>query len=202
MSEPAVITTEAAVEEPRDLARPSIGRVGMICLILTESAFFAIFVGAYIYYLGKNLTGPYPDDVLDVPIIATICLLSSSITIVFAVRALRIGEVRRFAIWWLVTLALGIEFLTATGFEWHHLIYVDGLTIHTNLFGTTYYSLVGLHALHVTVGLIAMLVVMILTWAGYVDSSQAERTEVLSWYWHFVDGVWVIVFLTVYVVGR
>ena len=173
-----------------------------MCLILTESSFFAIFVGAYIYYIGKSLTGPYPDDVLRIPVIATICLLSSSLTIIFASRALRAGGVRLFALWWLATLALGLEFLIATGFEWHHLIYDEGLTIHTNLFGTTYYSLVGLHALHVTVGLIAIALVMILTVTGCVDRRHAERIEILSWYWHFVDAVWVIVFLTVYVVGR
>ena len=72
----------------------------------------------------------------------------------------------------------------------------------TNLFGTTYYSLVGLHALHVTVGLIMILIVMLLNLRGHMSKRHAERTELLSWYWHFVDAVWVVVFLTVYVIGR
>jgi cytochrome c oxidase subunit 3/cytochrome o ubiquinol oxidase subunit 3 len=203
MSEPALMTMKAAAPaQPSAWTLSSRGKVGIVCVILTESSFFAIFVGAYLFYLGKSLAGPYPDDVLRVPVVATICLLSSSLTIVLAVRALRANAVGLFGLWWLVTLALGAEFLTATGFEWRHLIYDEGLTIHTNLFGTTYYSLVGLHALHVTVGLLAMLVVMILTIGGHVDRRHAERAEVLSWYWHFVDAVWVIVFLTVYVVGR
>src|SRR6266436_2221632 len=180
---------------------PRRGRVGILALILTESAFFSIFVVAYVFYLGKSLTGPYPKDVLSAPILNTICLLSSSITIVLAVRALRAGSIRTFAIWWLVTFALGLEFMIGTALEWHRLIYHDGLTIRTNLFGTTYYSLVGLHALHVTVGLLLILLVLILTMCGYMNNRYVERTDVLSWYWHFVDAVWVVVFLTVYVIG-
>jgi len=117
---------------------PARGRVGVLALILTETAFFSIFVAAYIYYIGKSLTPPYPRDVLSVPIVNTICLLSSSATIVFAVRALRVGNVRVFGIWWLITLLLGLEFLTGTALEWHRLIYREHFTISTNLFGTTY----------------------------------------------------------------
>lgn len=178
------------------------GRVGVLALILTESAFFSIFVVAYIFYIGRSLTGPFPRDVLTPPVVNTICLLSSSITIVFAVRALQAGSLRSFGIWWLATFALGLEFLIGTGREWHRLIYHDGLTISTNLFGTTYYSLVGLHALHVVIGLMLILLVLILTIFGFMNRRYAERTEVLSWYWHFVDAVWVVVFLTVYVIGR
>jgi cytochrome c oxidase subunit III len=178
------------------------GRVGILALILTESAFFSIFVVAYIFYIGRSLTGPFPRDVLTPPIVNTICLLSSSVTIVFAVRALQAGSIRSFNIWWLATFALGLEFLIGTGREWHRLIYHDGLTISTNLFGTTYYSLVGLHALHVVVGLMLILLVLILTIFGFMNRRYAERTEVLSWYWHFVDAVWVVVFMTVYVIGR
>ncbi|HLH75529.1 MAG TPA: cytochrome c oxidase subunit 3 [Candidatus Binataceae bacterium] len=182
--------------------RPARGRVGMLCLILTESAFFSIFVAAYVFYIGKSLTGPYPRDVLSPPIVNTICLLSSSLTIVLAMRNLRAGARDRFAMWWLITWLLGLEFLLGTAREWYELIYRDGLTIHTNLFGTTYYSLVGLHAFHVSVGLIGLAIVLLLTLRGSVERRHAERIEMLSWYWHFVDCVWVVVFLTVYVVGR
>jgi cytochrome c oxidase subunit 3 len=181
---------------------PRRGRVGVIALILTESVFFSIFVVAYIFYLGKSLTGPYPRDVLSPPILNTICLLSSSVTIVLAIRALRAGSIRTFALWWFITFALGAEFLTGTALEWHRLIYHEGLSIRTNLFGTTYYSLVGLHALHVTVGLLLILLVMTFTMLGYMNDRHIERVDVLSWYWHFVDAVWVVVFLTVYVIGR
>jgi cytochrome c oxidase subunit III len=180
---------------------PSRGRAGMIALIITDSAFFTIFVSAYVFYIGKSLTPPYPRDVLSYPVLNTICLLSSSLTIVVAARALHRGAIRRFAVWWFFTLALGVEFLIGTGREWHRLIYQAGLTLRTNLFGTTYYSLVGLHALHVIIGASAIALVMGLTWSGAVTQEHAERIEVFSWYWHFVDAVWIVVFVTVYVIS-
>jgi cytochrome c oxidase subunit 3/cytochrome o ubiquinol oxidase subunit 3 len=174
----------------------------MYCLIAAEAAIFTIFVVAYIFYIGKSLTGPQPQDVLHVPILFTICLLSSSLTIHFAVRLLRGGKMRSFALWWLLTIALGVVFLAGTAREWRHLIYDEGLTIQTNLFGTTYYSLVGLHAFHVTAGLLALATVSLFTLLGHVRQEHAERVEVLSMYWHFVDVVWVVVFIVVYIVGR
>jgi len=191
--------------EPPAIAQPwvlpSRGRAGMIALIITDSTFFTIFVAAYVFYIGKSLTPPYPRDVLSYPILNTVCLLSSSLTIVLAAGALRQGSTQRFGLCWFVTLALGVEFLIGTGREWHRLIYQVGLTLRTNLFGTTYYSLVGLHALHVTIGACAIALVMVLTWLGAVTKNHAERIEVLSWYWHFVDAVWVVVFVTVYVIS-
>ena len=177
-------------------------KMGVIGLILTESALFTIFVTAYLFYLGKSLTGPYPKDVLDLPILATICLLSSSITVVLAERAFRAGNTRGFQLWWLITILLAVEFLGSTAFEWYRLIFKHQLTISTNLFGTTFYSLVGLHASHVIVGLILLVLVFVLSLRGHVTRTHAEHVEMLSWYWHFVDGIWVIVFTVVYIIGR
>jgi cytochrome c oxidase subunit 3/cytochrome o ubiquinol oxidase subunit 3 len=174
----------------------------MYCLIAAESAIFTIFVVAYIFYIGKSVTGPQPQDVLRVPILFTICLLSSSLTIQLAVKSLKSGKVRPFALWWFLTIALGAVFLAGTAREWRHLIYDEGLTIQTNLFGTTYYSLVGLHAFHVTVGLLVLATVSLFALLGHVRQEHAERTEVLSMYWHFVDVVWVVVFTVVYIIGR
>jgi cytochrome c oxidase subunit 3 len=181
---------------------PARGPVAMYCLIAAESAIFSIFVVAYIFYIGKSLTGPQPRDVLHAPIFLTICLLSSSLTIHIAARLLRAGRVVAFACWWFLTFVLGAIFLAGTFREWRHLILDEGLTIQTNLFGTTYYSLVGLHAFHVTVGLLALATVSLFTLFGYLRQEHAERVEVLSMYWHFVDVVWVVVFTVVYMVGR
>ena len=181
---------------------PSKGQVGMYCLIAAELAIFTIFVVAYLFYIGKSLSGPQPRNVLSPPIFFTICLLSSSITIHFAVKFLQAGKTRSFALWWLLTIVLGALFLGGTAREWRHLIYDEGLTIQTNLFGTTYYSLVGLHAFHVTAGLLGLSSVAIFSAMGLVRQEHAERLEVLSLYWHFVDAVWVVVFTVVYIVGR
>ena len=192
--------TIPVAERPWNL--PSRGRVGMFCLIAGEAAIFTIFVVAYIFYIGKSLSGPMPREVLEIPILTTICLLSSSLSIHFAVRALQGGNLGSFKIFWFITLALGAIFLVGTGREWHRLIYEKGLTISTNLFGTTYYSLVGLHAFHVTAGLTGLGLVMLLSIAGKVHQRDAEHVDVFSLYWHFVDVVWVVVFTVVYLIGR
>ena len=181
---------------------PSRGRVGMFCLIVAEAAIFTIFVVAYIFYLGKSVMGPTPQQVLEVPIFNTVCLLSSSLTIHFAERALERGQMGLFKIFWFLTFVLGAIFLVGTGMEWHHLIYGSGLTISTNLFGTTYYSLVGLHAFHVIVGLLGLGLVMVLALAAKVTEVHAGRVGVFGLYWHFVDAVWVVVFTVVYIIGR
>jgi cytochrome c oxidase subunit III len=181
---------------------PSRRKVAVACLIVTESAMFTIFVVAYLFYLGKSLIGPYPNQVLETPIISTICLLGSSLTIALAERALRQGNRGIFHAWWMITILLAAVFLGATAFEWARLITVHHLTISTNLFGATFYSLVGLHASHVVVGLTLLGLVLILSLRGHVKKWHHEHVEMVSWYWHFVDAVWVVVFTVIFVIGR
>jgi cytochrome c oxidase subunit III len=197
----------ADVEPTRAVAAPAVwmlpdrGVVGMVSFIIAESAIFTIFVVAYLFYLGKSLTGPTPREVLELPIFSSICLLSSSVTIHLAGRRLERNESKNFLVLWLMTIALGAIFMYGTAQEWRRLIYEHGLTISTNLFGTTYYSLVGLHAFHVTLGLAMLTIVLILSVAGG-PRTQSMRINVLSLYWHFVDAVWIVVFTVVYVIGR
>ena len=200
MQTTSTIPISAQVEPPWIL--PHRGVVGMACLIIAESAIFIIFVVAYIYYIGRSLSGPMPAQVLELPILSTVCLLSSSITVHFAVSALRKADIRGCTVWLAGTVLLGAVFLMGTAREWYHLIHDVGLTIRTNLFGTTFYSLVGLHASHVVIGLIMLTTTLALLLSGRVSEKHAERVEVLSLYWHFVDAVWVVVFLVVYVLGR
>jgi cytochrome c oxidase subunit III len=181
---------------------PSRGTVAMVSLIIGEAAIFTIFVVAYLYYIGKSLTGPTPHQVLEVPWFNTICLLSSSFTIWRAEHAIASGAMARFTAWLTATIALGVIFLAGTAQEWHKLIYRDGLTIRTNLFGTTFYSLVGLHATHVVLGLIMLSLLLGFALAGKVNEQHAERVKVIGLYWHFVDAVWVVVFTVVYLLGR
>jgi cytochrome c oxidase subunit III len=189
-------------QAPATWRLPDRGKVAMAGLIIAESAIFTIFVVAYLFYVGKSLTGPTPREVLETPIFCTICLLSSSLTIHFAAKSLARDRVGAFLGLWVLTIVLGSTFMYGTGQEWHRLIYEHGLTISTNLFGTTYYSLVGLHAFHVTAGLVMLCLVAIFAVAGRVRVEQSRRVEVLSMYWHFVDAVWVVVFTVVYVLGR
>lgn len=189
-------------EAPTTWSLPYRGKVAMAGLIIAEAAIFTIFVVAYLFYVGKSLSGPTPREVLETPIFYTICLLSSSLTIHLATKSLARDRVGRFLGLWLLTITLGGLFLFGTAQEWHRLIYQHGLTISTNLFGTTYYSLVGLHGFHVTAGLVMLLVVATFALAGRVGIQESRRVEVLAMYWHFVDAVWVVVFTVVYVLGR
>ena len=188
--------------ESADWELPSRKKIGVISLIVTETALFTIFAVAYLFYIGKSLTGPYPAQVLEPPILATICLLASSATIMLAERAFRNEANGSFRLWWLITIALALSFLVSTAIEWRRLIYEHNLTIGTNLFGTSFYSLVGLHATHVVVGLTLLTLVFWLSLRGVVTRSYSEHIEMISWYWHFVDAVWVVVFTVVYIIGR
>jgi cytochrome c oxidase subunit III len=181
---------------------PHRGKVGMAALIVAESAIFTIFVVAYLFYVGRSSTGPTPKEVLETPVFYSICLLSSSITIHFAGRFLERGRRAAFLASWFFTILLGGLFLFGTAREWHRLICQHGLTISTNLFGTTYYSLVGLHATHLVAGLSMLAIVLVFGLLGRVDREQSARVDVISMYWHFVDAVWVVVFTVVYVIGR
>ncbi len=201
MAQEGVMTADP-ISIAQDWHLPDRGKVGISMLIFTESVLFLMFVVAYIVYSGQSNTGPYPKDVLTLPILATICLLSSSLTIVLAESSLKKGNLANFKLWWIATIALGLEFLTATAAEWRHLIVDEHLTITTNLFGTTYYSLVGLHASHVVVGMIFLILTMVATLLGRNIAKQERRIQLLSWYWHFVDAVWVVVFTTVYIIGK
>jgi cytochrome c oxidase subunit 3/cytochrome o ubiquinol oxidase subunit 3 len=190
------------VEAPATWTLPDRGKVAMASLIIAESAIFTIFVVGYLFYIGKSVSGPTPREVLETPIFYTICLLSSSFTIHYAGIALRRGRQGAFLSSWLLTLVLGGLFMFGTAREWYRLIYEHGLTISTNLFGTTYYCLVGLHAFHVSAGLALLGIVSWLAAIGRFGFSQLTRAEVISMYWHFVDAVWVVVFTVVYVIGR
>jgi cytochrome c oxidase subunit 3/cytochrome o ubiquinol oxidase subunit 3 len=190
-----------APESP-DWKLPSGRKVAIVCLILTETGLFSIFVAGYVFYIGKSLTGPSPREVLELPVLATIFLLSSSVTIVLAERAFNRDRVGLFKLFWFATIVLAGLFLTMTAVEWRKLIYHDGLTISTNLFGTTFYSLVGLHASHVIVGMCLLLLVFVFSLGGFVTIMHRERLQMISWYWHFVDAVWIVVFVVVYVIGR
>jgi len=194
--------TTAAMAEPGEISHAWRGRVGMIGLIIAEGSLFSVFVVAYLYYIGKSLGGPSPKDVLELPVLGTVCLLSSSVFAALGSRALARGDVGAAGRWLAVTWVLGAIFIAGTAREWYGLIYTHHLTIGTNLFGTTFYPLVGLHASHVLLGLVMLGLCCAFAWSGALRPGHAERVEMVSWYWHFVDAVWVVVFTVVYVIGR
>lgn len=182
-------------------------QVGMLTFLVSEVAFFGTLIMAYVYFLRQAAQSePNPSQVfywprLWVTVFFSACLFSSSLTIHLAGKAIRLSQ-PRFLAWWGLTIVLGILFLIGTGLEWRELIRKWGLTIDRNMFGTTYFTLVGFHALHVTVGVIVMSIVLGLAWRRQITERNPIGVEVVSWYWHFVDGVWAVVFTLVYLVGR
>jgi len=176
------------------------GQWGMLSFLLSEVAIFGTLIVTYLFYRGKDVVGPTPAEALSLPLAlcTTACLLASSVTIHLAERALEWGVPSSFVRWWAATIVLGVLFLLGTAYEWHGLIYHDGLTISRNLFGSTYYTLVGLHALHVTGGVVVLLIVLGLALAREFTSANRAGIGLVGWYWHFVDVVWIVVFSVVY----
>jgi cytochrome c oxidase subunit III len=180
-------------------------QAGMLAFLVTEVAFFSTLIMTYVFFLRQVTSSvPGPAEVFDLKLalIATACLLSSSVAIHLAEKALHAGNQKGFLDLWAVTIALGIAFLVCTAIEWHSLIVNHGLTISTNMFGTTYFTLVGFHALHVTIGVLVLSIVLGLGLRGHITARNVMAPQLTSWYWHFVDGVWIVVFTLVYLVGR
>jgi cytochrome c oxidase subunit 3/cytochrome o ubiquinol oxidase subunit 3 len=195
---PPVITPERTL---------SPGQWGLLSFLVSEVALFSTLIVTYIFYLGRDTIGPTPAEALSLSlkslvIWTTVCLLASSGTVHLADRTLERGSHGGFIGWWLATIVLGAIFIGGTAFEWRDLIEHHHLTISRNLFGTTYYTLVGLHALHVTAGLIVMVIVLGLALRHQVTTANRGGVGLVSWYWHFVDVVWVVVFSVVYLFGR
>jgi cytochrome c oxidase subunit 3/cytochrome o ubiquinol oxidase subunit 3 len=176
----------------------------VLSFLVSEVALFGTLIVTYIFYLGRDVVGPTPAKALSLSLVVwtTACLLASSGTVHVAERTLGRGNQSGFRWWWLATIVLGAVFLVGTAFEWYDLIDRYQLTISRNLFGTTYYTLVGLHALHVTGGVTIMLIVLGLALGRQMTTANRGAVGLVSWYWHFVDGVWVVVFTVVYLVGR
>jgi len=174
--------------------------VGMICFLASEVAFFGTLIMAYVIFLRHGDGGPTPANTLSLGLVVlnTIALIVSSVTLHFAEKALHCGKRGTFHILWGITILLGISFVGGTLFEWKGLIHDKGLTIGRNMFGTTFYTLVGFHAFHVTMGVVALTAVFFIT----IKNNVTVPVTLIGWYWHFVDVVWIIVFLVVYVFGR
>jgi cytochrome c oxidase subunit 3 len=183
--------------------RPDPRKAGLVAFLVSEAALFGTLIVAYFSFLGKNQTGPTPAEALSLPLVigTTTSLLASSVTVHLAERSLH-RRSASFALWWSLTILLGLAFLAGTGYEWYELIVRHHLTPSRNAFGSTYFTLVGLHAIHVTIGVLALALVLQLFLAGRLPKDDPVPVELVAWYWHFVDGVWVVVFTVVYLIGR
>jgi cytochrome c oxidase subunit III len=186
---------------PESFPQLNAAQWGVLAFLLSEVALFSTLIVVYVALLGPDRVGPTPAEALKLPLVicTTVLLLSSSVTIHLAQQALRRGARTVFCAWWAATIALGIAFLLGTAYEWYGLVTEYHLTPSRNLFGSAYYTLVGFHGLHVTAGVITMSIVLGLALRRAVTERSGAGIELVGWYWHFVDGVWVVVFTVVYV---
>lgn len=167
----------------------------------SECLFFGSFIAAYLLYRGRSVVGPYPEDMVDIPFtsVSTFVLLMSSVSMVLALASIQRGNVRNMRIWLATTATLGLLFIAGQAYEFTD-FYHQGLSIHTNLYGTTFFVLTGFHGAHVTVGVLVLLSILGWSFRGRVQQKDSLNIELAGLYWHFVDIVWIVIFTLVYLV--
>jgi heme/copper-type cytochrome/quinol oxidase subunit 3 len=171
----------------------------MWLFLASEALFFGSLIATYLLYRGQSLQGPYPEDVFNIPFTSasSFILLMSSATMALAVGAAHRGQLHQMRTWLLVTPLLGISFLAGQAFEFTE-FYRKGLTLSSNLFGTTFYVLTGFHGAHVSVGVLILLSLWAAAMLGKIGRHNAINVELAGLYWHFVDIVWIVIFTLVY----
>jgi heme/copper-type cytochrome/quinol oxidase subunit 3 len=174
--------------------------------IASEALFFGAFLATYFLYRGRDaqfLKGPTPSQLLNIPFtsVTTFVLLMSSLTMVLALDAIRRGLHRQFRVWMLATALFGLTFIGGQVYEFTE-FYREGLHLSTNLFGSTFFILTGLHGAHVVVGLVWLLSLWARSMQGRLPQERAEAVEIAGLYWHFVDVVWIVIFTAVYLVPQ
>jgi heme/copper-type cytochrome/quinol oxidase subunit 3 len=179
-------------------------KLGFWMFLASEALFFGAFISTYFLYRGRDasfLKGPTPKELYDIPFTSctSFILLMSSLTMVLALAAIQRGDHRRFRIWILATALFGATFIGGQVFEFTE-FYREGLSLHGNLFGSTFFTLTGLHGAHVTVGIIWLLSLYARSMQGKLNSEHSEAVEIAGLYWHFVDIVWIFIFTAIYLV--
>ena len=168
----------------------------------SDVMFFGAFIATYLVYRGKSLVGPYPSEVLNIPIttVSTFVLLMSSLAMVLALHYVKEGEKNKGTLWILVVVVLGAIFMGFQFVEFREFAHL-GLTPRTNIFGTTFFILTGIHGAHVTIGVIWMAFLAYSSNSGALRSDNALDLEIAGLYWHFVDIVWIVIFTVIYLIS-
>ena len=176
-------------------------KLGMWVFLGSECLLFGALIATYLVYKGRSVNGPYPDEIFDIPFtsVSSFLLLMSSLTMVLALSAIGRGDERRLRIWLVGTALLGSTFLAGQIYEFTAFIR-EGLTLKTNLFGSSFYVLTGFHGAHVTLGVLMLLALANLSRKGKIPKERAEVVEIVGLYWHFVDVVWIVIFTVVYLI--
>ena len=185
---------------PPSLKPPvSNARLGMLMLIGAETMLFAGLIGAYVMFRFGSVAWPSAHLYLPVGVtwVNTFVLLFSCYTMHRAIHALRTNDRHRLVNSLSISGLLGATFLSIQGYEWTQLIH-DGLTISTGVYGATFYTLIGCHALHVLAAVLWLLIVVWQAWRGKFSMQNRVGVEICSMYWYYVGALWVVLFAFVY----
>jgi len=173
----------------------------MWLFLASECLFFGSFIAAFLIYRDRNVNGPYQQDLYDIPFtsVSSFVLLMSSLTMVLALSAIQRGDLRTMRIWLIATAMLGLVFLSGQAYEFTH-FWNEGLSLDSNLFGTTFFVLTGFHGAHVSVGVLILLSLVDSSWRGRLGEGDSLAVEIAGLYWHFVDIVWIVIFTLIYLI--
>ena len=176
-------------------------KLAMWLFLASECLLFGALISTYVLYRGRSVEGPFPHDVFDIPYtsVSAFVLLASSLTMVLALSSAQQGDKGRTRLWLLATALLGMVFVGGQVYEFT-VFYNEGLSLSTNLFGTTFFVLTGFHGVHVTVGILMLLSLVGLSWAERLPDDPSFPIEMVGLYWHFVDIVWIVIFTVVYLI--
>jgi cytochrome c oxidase subunit 3/cytochrome o ubiquinol oxidase subunit 3 len=176
-------------------------KLAMWAFLGSECLLFGALISTYLLYRGQSVSGPMPKDVYDIPFtsVSSFVLLMSSLTMVLALSSIRRRDERRMRVWILATALLGATFIAGQIYEFTSFVH-EGLTIHTNLFGSTFFVMTGFHGVHVTLGIIMLITLWAMSMRGQLPPEKAETVEIAGLYWHFVDIVWIVIFTVVYLI--
>jgi cytochrome c oxidase subunit 3/cytochrome o ubiquinol oxidase subunit 3 len=176
-------------------------KLAMWTFLGSECLLFGALISTYLLYRGKSVSGPTPHDIYDIPYtsVSSFVLLMSSLTMVLALAAIQRGDHRRLRVWLLATALLGATFISGQVYEFTSFIR-EGLTLKTNVFGSSFFVLTGFHGVHVTLGIVMLLSLWSMSMRGKLPTEKSEVVEIAGLYWHFVDVVWIVIFTVVYLI--
>jgi cytochrome c oxidase subunit 3 len=197
----------APAETPAEPEEVSNESLGIILFIVSEAVMFGAFFAQYFY--NRVLSESWPTraglpagfdrvPAFPLPVIMTVLLVASGFTAHWAQSAIRRDDRDQFTGWLIVTILLGVSFLGAQAYEYANFIFVEGFNITSGIYGTVFFSLTGLHGIHVTVGAILLTGVLIRGFLGHFSSRNHFGVEGTILYWHFVDVVWIALYATLY----
>ena len=176
-------------------------KLAMWVFLASECMLFGALITTYVLYRGASIRGPYPSQIFDIGYtsVSSFVLLASSLTMVLALAAAQRRDFGRMRLWLLTTAMLGMTFVGGQVYEFTS-FYREGLSLTTNLFGTTFFVLTGVHGVHVTVGIFMLLSLVGMSFTDRLPQEPAFPVEMVGLYWHFVDIVWIVIFTVVYLI--